>query len=78
MSDIPWLCAGDFNEVLDMSEKWGGRDRNLNQITSFKQAIDDACLRDMGFVGNPYTWSKGRLYATRILERLDRAFATGH
>jgi hypothetical protein len=25
--DTPWLCAGDFNEVLDASEQIGGNER---------------------------------------------------
>ena len=27
---LPWLCAGDFNELLSSSEKWGKRPRPEN------------------------------------------------
>ena len=26
--DIPWLCAGDFNEIVKQEEKLGGATRN--------------------------------------------------
>lgn len=27
ISSLPWLCFGDFNEVLNLNEKLGGKDR---------------------------------------------------
>jgi hypothetical protein len=27
MDPIPWVCLGDFNEILNQSEKWGGNER---------------------------------------------------
>lgn len=28
--NLPWIMAGDFNEVLDQDEKWGGRPVSSN------------------------------------------------
>lgn len=78
MSDIPWLCARDFNEVKEAKKKWGGSARKSTQMNSFRQAIDDSGLNDLGFCDNPYTWSKGCSPETRIAERLDRALASVH
>jgi hypothetical protein len=33
--DLPWLCAGDFNEVLAQHEQLGGNPRNHAQIAAF-------------------------------------------
>lgn len=27
----PWLAMGDFNEVIEKVEKWGGKDFNPNK-----------------------------------------------
>ncbi|KAL0337595.1 UNVERIFIED_CONTAM: hypothetical protein Scaly_2034600 [Sesamum calycinum] len=34
-----WLIAGDFNEILDDSEKRGGRPRPLWQVRRFREAL---------------------------------------
>ena len=37
---FPWLCAGDFNEILKSHEKLGGRSRPLFQMQEFRDVID--------------------------------------
>ena len=39
--DFPWLCAGDFNEILKSHEKLGGRSRPLIQMQEFRDVIDE-------------------------------------
>lgn len=34
-----WLIYGDFNEVIDHNEKWGGCRKIESQLDAFKEAI---------------------------------------
>ena len=72
--DLPWLCAGDFNEILYSHEKKGGPARPQNQMESFRLALFECGLRDQGFEGDKYTWRNHSHDANMyIKERLDRA-----
>lgn len=57
LSFLPWLCFGDFNEVLNLNEKSGGRDRRASMVIDFREAIRDCGLMDLGSTGYPFTWS---------------------
>ena len=46
--DLPWLCAGDFNEIVRGSEKKGGSSRSHAQMQLFRDAIDECGSLDMG------------------------------
>ncbi|XP_030930869.1 uncharacterized protein LOC115956706 [Quercus lobata] len=72
-NSLPWLCAGDFNEILKQSEKLGGRTRPPGQIQLFRDTLDECGLMDIGFKGSPFTWSKHCNNRISIWERLDRA-----
>ena len=70
MDDSPWICCGDFNEILDKSEKFGGRQKMQLGIDNFRRTIDICHLHDLGFEGDDcFTWSNGSVF-----ERLDRFF----
>ncbi|KAL0427154.1 UNVERIFIED_CONTAM: hypothetical protein Slati_2890200 [Sesamum latifolium] len=70
-----WLCAGDFNEILDQSKKSGGQPRPNWQIQNFRRALDNCELVDIGCTGSPFTWSNRHCAPNTVLERLDRACA---
>src|SRR5438034_993295 len=36
---LPWLCAGDFNEILYAHEKKGGLARSQRQMEKFRMAL---------------------------------------
>lgn len=75
-SNLPWLCGGDFNELLLDSEKKGGADKKSSSIQMFRDTINNCNLQDLGFTGYPFTWSNGREGEENIQERLDRFLAT--
>ncbi|KAL6202260.1 hypothetical protein ACLB2K_025972 [Fragaria x ananassa] len=66
-----WLVAGDFNEILQLSEKSGGCLQDINQMATFRQTLSDYNLEDMGATGGPYTWSN-----SSTKERLDHSVCT--
>ncbi|KAH9684606.1 putative reverse transcriptase/RNA-dependent DNA polymerase [Citrus sinensis] len=45
--NYPWLCFGDFNEILNLKEKLGGNDRCLNMVAEFREAVNDCSLVDL-------------------------------
>jgi hypothetical protein len=72
----PLLCIGDFNHVLDQSEKLRGGPVASSSHCPFKHFIDHHGLLDLGFVGNPFTWSNNRKGLETIKERLDKGLAS--
>ena len=73
--DTPWLCAGDFNEIVRQEEKLGGAIRRHHQIQLFRDIIDECGFLDLRFTGSQFTWSKHFEDGHSIWERLDRGLA---
>lgn len=71
----PWVCLGDFNEILKGSEKYGGRSRPRGLMEAFQKTLEDCNLSDLGFKGPKYTWSNCQDGSALIRERLDRVVA---
>jgi hypothetical protein len=55
VDNLPWVCGGDFNEVLSVNDKVGGSGKSFSGMNKFRQAIDDCNLTDLGFCGPKYT-----------------------
>jgi exonuclease III len=72
----PWLCLGDFNAITASVDKCGGRPFHSNFDNCFTRFINSMGMIDLGFSGNPYTWSNNRQGFGLIKERLDRAIAS--
>lgn len=70
-STLPWMVAGDFNEILSNADKSGGPSRGEAAMARFREALVDCGLSDMGFVGSRFTWSN-----RYTKERLDRSCQT--
>src|SRR4051812_14372842 len=70
MVNLPWVILGDFNETLVGAEKEGGNLRPQRCMHGFCDALQDCNLEDLGFIGERFTWSRGRMR-----ERLNRVVA---
>lgn len=70
-SALPWCIIGDFNDLMSISEKRGGR-RPLNYLLQgFSDTVAECGLLDLGYEGECFTWEKGRGSPMWIQERLD-------
>ena len=53
---MPWMCLGDFNEIVSTREKSEGPNRAQQQMEGFREAIDfcgfhDISLKDWSLPG---------------------------
>jgi len=71
----PWCIFGDFNDILDASEKRGRTTRPPWLINGFRQAVVKSGLSDVQIEGYPFTWFKSLGTPCAVEERLDRALA---
>ncbi|KAK9911294.1 hypothetical protein M0R45_035213 [Rubus argutus] len=70
----PWLCCGDFNEILDVGEKIGGHLKPFWQIKNFRKTVEECGLFQFAFTGFGFTWDNKRVGEANIKERIDRGF----
>lgn len=76
MVDGPWVCIGDFNAILNTTEKLSKGQPQYSQMDAFREALDHCQLEDLGFRGYKFTWNNKRPRDTNTRLRLDRATAT--
>jgi len=74
-SNATWLCAGDFNKILDAQEQFGGVPRLERQMDGFRDAVSSCGFTDRRFIGLSFTWDNRQHGDNNIKVRLDRAFA---
>lgn len=75
LHSLPWVIAGDFNEILLGEDKFGGRPINVNRALKFQECLNDCGMIDLGFTSPKYTWSNHCPLTQLIQERIDRVFA---
>jgi len=75
-SHLPWVCIGDFNEVLHRSEHDGVQERSYAQIAGFREMVDVCGLYDLGYEGRSWTYERRVAGGSYCRVRLDRALAT--
>ena len=73
LSNLSWLCIGDFNEVLRPDEHEGVGQRSNAQIQAFRDTIDVCMLLDLGYKGCFLTFEKKVTGGSFTRCRLDRA-----
>ena len=75
-ASLPWVCIGDFNEILCLEERNGRIPRLLQLMQDFQSALLHCGLVDLGFQGYRYTWRNGRHGVAFVEQRLDRVCAS--
>lgn len=73
---MPWVCLGDFNELMNDGEKEGGSARLVRQMEIFCKVINSCNLCNFGYIGQDYTWSRRLGSRGWVRERLDRALVS--
>ena len=74
--NLPWVCIGDFNEITKVEEKSGGAIRLEKQMQDFRDCQDFCGLKDLGFIGLPFTWCNRHFDGNLIWVRLNRALTS--
>ena len=67
---------GDYNEIMYAKEKEGGGARPEGQMRIFREAVNRCHLRDLGYMGSDFTWSRRLGCRGWVRERLDRALVS--
>ncbi|XP_021834215.1 uncharacterized protein LOC110774005 [Prunus avium] len=70
---VPWVCVGDFNEMIWHHEKLGGAPWCNSRVRYLRNFLNDHELIDLGHVGQNFTWARVDDGVISIQERLDRA-----
>jgi hypothetical protein len=69
----PWVVAGDFNMILNASEK-NNENLDRNMMRRFRAFVHEHELKDLYMHGQTYTWSNERERVT--LTRIDRVLVS--
>ena len=67
----PWILTGDFNDILENSEKSGGPLRAESSFFNFRNFLARNDLFDLRHTGNCLSW-RGQRHTHLIHSRLDR------
>jgi hypothetical protein len=57
---VPWVCAGDFNEIINMSKKNGGKECARGQMEAFRTTLSSYVLSSLGPKGLRFMWHNGK------------------
>jgi hypothetical protein len=75
MTLIPWVCIGDFNEILDLLEKYGGHGHQRSRMEAFQNTLEYYKLFELDCKGPRFTWTNGNEGLDFIKQKLDQVVA---
>ena len=58
--DKPWMMSGDFNELVDPTEKIGGVQRKDSSCVKFRQMLNACGLWEVKHLGYQFSWFGNR------------------
>ncbi|XP_026459749.1 uncharacterized protein LOC113360455 [Papaver somniferum] len=68
----PWVVLGDFNAIISLEEKFGGKSPNRISMMDFIHCLNECNLIQAPSTGQQYTWSNCQQGTKIILCVLDR------
>ncbi|XP_074300217.1 uncharacterized protein LOC141631449 [Silene latifolia] len=71
----PWMCVGDYNEVI-YSNEMRGEERAQWQMNNFRDVVDECELRDISYEGYEFTFDNGQSGDDNRQSRTNKAMAT--
>lgn len=74
LHSLPWVIAGDFNEVLMNGDKFGGNAVSISRALRFQDCLNVCNMIEIGFAGPQFTWSNHRPLTQLVQKRIDRVF----
>nr|POE89570.1 hypothetical protein CFP56_02290 [Quercus suber] len=75
LHNLPWAIVGDFNDVLNDSEKKGRNRVNMTRASAYNNCMSFCNMVDLGFFGPIFTWTNRRDLNGLIQTRIDRCWA---
>lgn len=66
INNFSWFLAGDFIDIDNCNEKFGGVNLNVPLDRGINGMERDCCLIDLGYVGPMFTWSNVRVGSNLI------------
>lgn len=75
--ELPWIVRGDFNELLYVTEKFGGHGHSISLMDKFRDTLNQCNLQDLHALREFFTWTNMRKGVHLVFERLDR-FCANH
>lgn len=72
--ESPWFLTGDFNEIIDNSEKNGGPERAEGTFCAFRTFLSENRLFDLKHSGSFLSW-RGKRHSHLVQCRLDRSMS---
>ena len=71
---LPWVLAGDFNEILAHHEGLSNSSPNCKQMSIFNDFLNNYNLLDLDFSGPRFTWTNKRDNGL-VMKRLDKVLS---
>lgn len=68
----PWLIGGDFNSLLNFSDKQGGQPVLSTDLQDFKDCVHYCRVQDMRSNGAFITWNNRQVKDRRVYSKIDR------
>ncbi|GJR83130.1 RNA-directed DNA polymerase, eukaryota, reverse transcriptase zinc-binding domain protein [Tanacetum coccineum] len=72
VKDAPWVLLGDFNVILDLSERSFGSSSVISGMEEFRRCVSSIEVSDVVMSGLQFTWNKSPKSTNGLLKKLDR------